>query len=96
MPSDQPPTAPIFVTSGSDRPAALQCALPASSSSATMLGMTDEQKLAQMTDDLRRVRERCESKSNQNPRYLRYSNAVSALRWIIDDLAKERAMHPDR
>ncbi|GAA0962587.1 hypothetical protein [Virgisporangium aurantiacum] len=76
--------------------AALQCALPASSSSATMLGMTDEQRLAQMIDEIRRMRERCEPKSNQNPRYLRYSNAVSALRWIIDDLAKERALHPDR
>ncbi|MEU7873498.1 hypothetical protein [Dactylosporangium sp. NPDC049140] len=53
--------------------------------------MTDEQRLQQMIDELRRMRERCEPKSNQNPRYLRYSNAVSALRWIIDDLAKERA-----
>jgi len=32
-----------------------------------------------MIDELRRIRERCEPKSNQNPRYLRYSNAVSAL-----------------
>ncbi|WBC02837.1 MULTISPECIES: hypothetical protein [unclassified Micromonospora] len=35
------------------------------------------------------MRLQCEPKSNQNPRYLRYSAAVSALRWIIDDLAKE-------
>jgi hypothetical protein len=40
-----------------------------------------------MIDDLRRMREHCEPKSNQNPRYLRFSNAISALRWIIDDLA---------
>jgi hypothetical protein len=49
-----------------------------------------------MIDELRRMRERCEPKSNQNPRYLRYSNAVSALRWVIDDPAKERALHRDR
>ena len=48
------------------------------------------QRLQDMIDQLRRMRERCEPKSNQNPRYLRYSNAVSALRWIIDDLARER------
>lgn len=51
--------------------------------------MTDTDRLQGMTDELRRMREHCEPKSNQNPRYLRYSNAVSALRWIIDDLAKE-------
>lgn len=52
--------------------------------------MADEQRLQQMIDELRRMRDRCEPKSNQNLRYLRYSNAVSALRWIIDDLAAER------
>ncbi|OLZ44072.1 hypothetical protein BS329_37165 [Amycolatopsis coloradensis] len=31
----------------------------------------------------------CEPESSQSPRYPRYSNAVSALRWIIDDLATE-------
>ncbi|MFJ6163903.1 hypothetical protein ACIQH6_02195 [Micromonospora orduensis] len=56
--------------------------------------MTDEGRLQQMIEELRRMRERCEPKSNQNPRYLRYSNAVSALRWIIDDLVKERAVQP--
>jgi hypothetical protein len=61
-----------------------------------MTGVTDEQRLQQMIDDVRRMRERCEPKSNQNPRYLRCSNAVSALRWIIDDLAKERSLHQDR
>lgn len=30
-------------------------------------------------------------KSNQNPRYLRYSNAVSSLLWIISDLQAEEA-----
>jgi hypothetical protein len=57
-----------------------------------MICVTDEQRLQQMIDELRRMRERCEPKSNQNPRYLRYSNAVSALRWVIDDLMKERAL----
>jgi hypothetical protein len=33
----------------------------------------------------------CEPKSNLNPRYLRYSNAVSALNWIADDLRREEA-----
>ena len=45
-----------------------------------------------MIDEPRRMRERCEPKSNQNPRYLRYSNAVSALLWIIDDLAEGISM----
>jgi len=41
--------------------------------------VTERQRLQQMIDELRRIRERCEPKSNQNPRYLHYSNAVSAL-----------------
>jgi hypothetical protein len=49
----------------------------------------DADRLQAMIDDLRRMREQCEPKLNQNLRYLRYSNAVSALRWIIDDLATE-------
>ncbi|GAA4569617.1 hypothetical protein GCM10023176_26600 [Micromonospora coerulea] len=53
--------------------------------------MTHEDRLHRMIEELRGMREHCEPKSNQNPRYFRYSNAVSALRWIIDDLAKERA-----
>ena len=48
-------------------------------------------ELEQMIDALRRQRESCEPKSNQNPRYLRYSNAVSALRWIIEDIRREEA-----
>jgi len=40
---------------------------------------------------LEHQRESCEPKLNRNPRYLRYSNAVSALRWIIDDLRREEA-----
>ncbi|MFG3604504.1 hypothetical protein [Micromonospora chersina] len=56
--------------------------------------MNHEDRLQRMIEELRRMREQCEPKSNQNPRYLRYSNAVSALRWIIDDLAKERAAQP--
>ena len=42
-----------------------------------------------MVEALRRQRNDCEPKSNQNPRYLRYSNAVSALLWLIDDLRAE-------
>jgi len=38
---------------------------------------------------LRKQRNDCEPKSNQNPRYLRYSNAVSALLWLVDDLRRE-------
>lgn len=53
--------------------------------------VTEDERLQQMIDGLRRMRNRCEPKSNQNPRYLRYSNAVSAPRWVIDDLAQERA-----
>ncbi|MFG2000449.1 hypothetical protein ACGFNU_15005 [Spirillospora sp. NPDC048911] len=52
--------------------------------------MTDEERLQRMIDELRQMRKQCEPKSNQNPRYLRYSNAVTALRWIIGDLMKER------
>jgi phosphatidylethanolamine-binding protein (PEBP) family uncharacterized protein len=52
--------------------------------------MTDDERLQQMIDDLRRMREHCEPKSPQNPRYHRYSLAVSALRWLLNDLAKEQ------
>jgi len=51
--------------------------------------MSDTERLRQMIDELRRLRNSCEPKSNQNPRYLKYSNAVSALLWIIDDLHRE-------
>ncbi len=53
--------------------------------------MDKVRELERMIDDLRRQREICEPKSNQNPRYLHYSNAVSALRWIIDDIRREDA-----
>ncbi|WP_157099674.1 hypothetical protein [Microbispora sp. ATCC PTA-5024] len=45
----------------------------------------------QMIDELRRLRNQCGPRSNQNPRYLRYSSAVSALLWIIEDLRKEQS-----
>ncbi|GEA81350.1 hypothetical protein CUD01_17940 [Cellulomonas uda] len=45
-----------------------------------------------MIDALRRQRNDCVPKSNQNPRYLRYSNAVSALLWLIDDLRAEESV----
>jgi hypothetical protein len=51
--------------------------------------MTDIERLQRMIDDLRRLRNSCEPKSNQNPRYLRYSNAISSLLWIISDLQAE-------
>jgi hypothetical protein len=51
--------------------------------------VTDIDQLQGMIDELRRLRESCKPKSNQNPRYLRYSNAVSALLWIIGDLQAE-------
>jgi hypothetical protein len=47
--------------------------------------MTDTERLQGMIDELRRLR-------NKNPRYLRYSNAVSALLWIIDDFHAEEAL----
>nr|NLI50488.1 hypothetical protein [Propionibacterium sp.] len=54
--------------------------------------MTKIQELERVIETLRRQREDCEPKANTNPRYLRYSNAVSALKWILDDLrAEERA-----
>jgi hypothetical protein len=42
----------------------------------------ETERLQRMIDDSRRMREHCEPKSNQNPLYLHYSNAVSALRII--------------
>ncbi len=51
--------------------------------------MTKIEELERMNDSLRRQRNGCEPKSNQESRYLRYSNAVSALLWIIDDLHAE-------
>ena len=50
---------------------------------------TDIEQLRCMIEDLRRLRNSCEPKSNQNPLYLRYSNAISALLWIISDLQAE-------
>jgi hypothetical protein len=37
------------------------------------------------------LRNRCEPKNNQSPRYLRYSDASSSLLWIIDALKAEKA-----
>jgi hypothetical protein len=53
--------------------------------------MTDIDRLRGMIDELGRRRNSCEPKSNLNLRCLRYSNAVSALLWIIDDLQSEEA-----
>lgn len=48
--------------------------------------VTRIEELERTVELLRRQRNACEPKSNQNPRYLRYSNAVSAILWIIEDL----------
>ena len=45
--------------------------------------------MQRMIDDLRTMRLQCEPKSNSNPRYLRYSNAISALKWLIEDVQAE-------
>lgn len=46
-------------------------------------------RLTLMIDELRQMRNQCEPKNNRNPTYLRYSNAISALKWLIgsDDRA---------
>jgi hypothetical protein len=56
-----------------------------------MVIMSDAERLQQMIEEIRRIRNKCEPKSNENPRYLRLSNAVSALLWVIDDLNREDA-----
>ena len=53
-------------------------------------------ELERMIDALRQQREHCEPKSNTNPRYLRYSNAVSALKWLIEDLRAEEQPNDKR
>lgn len=52
----------------------------------------DVQRLERIIDDLRALRtRRCEPKSNQNPRYLQLSNAVSNLLKVRDDLLAEQS-----
>lgn len=51
--------------------------------------MAETEALQRMIDELRHMRESCEPKRNSNMRYLKYSTAVSALMWIIEDLRKE-------
>ena len=53
--------------------------------------MSRIEELERMVEVLRCPRNDCQPKSNQNPRYLRYSGAVSALLWTIDDLRSEDA-----
>lgn len=53
--------------------------------------VNETERLERMIEDLRRMRDRCEPKANVNSRYLRYSNAISALLWIINDLRAEEA-----
>jgi hypothetical protein len=58
--------------------------------------MADIEQLQGIIDDLRRLRTSCEPKSKPEPRYLRYSTAVSNLLWILSDLQAEepRATEP--
>jgi hypothetical protein len=58
--------------------------------------MTDTGRFHGMIDELRRLRSRCEPKSNQNPRYLRYWNAVSALLWTSMIFRPRKLKHPER
>lgn len=51
--------------------------------------MDEVAKLEQMIDELRRQREQCHPKTPENTRYHRYSMAVSALRWLVEDLHQE-------
>jgi hypothetical protein len=51
--------------------------------------MNDVQHLEQMNEELRRMREKCEPKTRDNPRYHAYSSAISSLLTIIDDLRAE-------
>ncbi len=50
----------------------------------------DVESLRQMIEEVRRIRTRtCEPKSNQNPRYLALSNAVTNLSKAVEDMRKE-------
>jgi phosphatidylethanolamine-binding protein (PEBP) family uncharacterized protein len=51
--------------------------------------MDDVSRLEQMIDELRRQRGSCHPKTPANTRYHRYSMAVSALRWLVEDLRAE-------
>jgi hypothetical protein len=50
----------------------------------------DVERPRQMIEEVRRIRTRtCEPKSNQNPRYLALSNAVTNLSKAVEDMRKE-------
>ena len=53
--------------------------------------MTDVERLERMIEELRSLRNKCEPKTRENPRYHAYSRAVSALREIIADLTAEES-----
>lgn len=56
---------------------------------------SDVERLDRMVEELRSIRDRtCDPKSNVNPRYLRLSNAVSALLWVADDFRREERHSP--
>ena len=46
--------------------------------------MSHTEALSRMIDDLPRMRDKCEPKSNTNPTYLHYSNAISNLKWLVE------------
>jgi len=54
--------------------------------------MTDTGKLRQMIEELQRMRESCEPKRPDNPRYNAYSRAVSSIRFVISDIEAEEVM----
>lgn len=49
-------------------------------------------RMRAMIEELRAMRNRCEPKSNANPRYLRFSNAISALKWLTTDFVLDDAL----
>lgn len=57
--------------------------------SAKVTSMDETAAMQRMIDDLRTMRNSCEPKSNENPRYLHYSTAISNLKWLIGDIQRE-------
>jgi hypothetical protein len=53
--------------------------------------VTDIERLQAMVGELRRQRNRCEPKRPDNPRYQRYSMAVTGINWVISALQAEEA-----
>lgn len=67
------------------RPSADSISVPSPSRATTPQAQRrtpDTTRFAMMIDELREMRDQCEPKNNSNPTYLRYSNAISALKWL--------------